>query len=76
MSVEKAKTYRQKGIASWYGYENYRQKGRHMTVNGEAFNPNGLNEAHKYLPLPTFVRVKNLEKIPESSYGSIIMGCL
>ncbi len=61
MSVEKAKTYRQKGVASWYGYETYRQKGGHMTANGEAFNPNGLNAAHKYLPLPTFVRVTNLE---------------
>ena len=61
MSVEKAKTYREKGIASWYGYETYRQKGGHMTANGEAFDPNGLNAAHKYLPLPTFVRVTNLE---------------
>jgi peptidoglycan lytic transglycosylase len=61
MGVEKAKTYRQKGIASWYGYETYRQKGGHMTANGEAFDPNGLNAAHKYLPLPTFVRVTNLE---------------
>ena len=61
MSVEKAKTYRQKGIASWYGFETYRQKGGHMTANGEAFDPNGLNAAHKYLPLPTFVRVTNLE---------------
>ena len=32
-----------------------------MTANGEAFNPNGLNAAHKYLPLPTHVRVTNLE---------------
>lgn len=61
MSVEKAKTYREKGIASWYGYETYRQKGGHMTANGEAFDPNGLNAAHKYLPLPTFVRVTNLK---------------
>lgn len=61
MNVEKAKTYRRKGIASWYGYETYRQKGGHMTANGEAFDPNGLNAAHKYLPLPTFVRVTNLE---------------
>ena len=61
MSVAEAKTYRQKGIASWYGYETYRQKGGHMTANGEAFDPRGLNAAHKYLPLPTFVRVTNLE---------------
>lgn len=61
MSVEAAGKYRQKGIASWYGYETYHQKGGHMTANGEAFDPNGLNAAHKYLPLPTYVRVTNLE---------------
>jgi rare lipoprotein A len=61
MSVVQARSYRQKGIASWYGYETYRQKGGHMTANGEAFDPNGLNAAHKYLPLPTFVRVTNLD---------------
>ena len=32
-----------------------------MTANGEAFDPNGLNAAHKYLPLPTHVKVTNLE---------------
>ena len=32
-----------------------------MTANGEAFDPNGLNAAHKHLPLPIFVRVTNLE---------------
>lgn len=61
MSVEKAQSYRQTGTASWYGYETYHQKGGHMTANGEAFDPNGLSAAHKHLPLPTFVRVTNLE---------------
>jgi rare lipoprotein A len=61
MSVEKAQNYRQTGIASWYGYETYHQKGGRMTANGEAFNPRGLSAAHKLLPLPTFVRVTNLE---------------
>jgi rare lipoprotein A len=61
MSVKEAGKYRQKGIASWYGYETLRQKGGHMTANGEAFDPKGLNAAHKYLPLPTYVRVTNLE---------------
>jgi len=55
------KTTMQKGIASWYGYETLRQKGGHMTANGEAFDPKGLNAAHKYLPLPTYVKVTNLE---------------
>ncbi|MGD1973957.1 MAG: septal ring lytic transglycosylase RlpA family protein [Desulfobacterales bacterium] len=61
MSVEQARDYRETGIASWYGYETYRQKDGHMTANGEAFDPNGLNAAHKYLPLPSFVKVTNLE---------------
>ncbi len=60
MTVEQAQTYREKGIASWYGDETYRQRGGHMTANGEAFNPDGLSAAHKHLPLPVFVRVTNL----------------
>jgi rare lipoprotein A len=60
MSMGQAQTYRETGIASWYGMETYRQRGGHMTANGEAFNPNGLTAAHKHLPLPIFVRVTNL----------------
>ena len=61
MSVEQARNYQETGTASWYGYETYQQEGGHMTANGEAFNPSGLTAAHKYLPLPTFVKVTNLE---------------
>lgn len=61
MSVEASKTYREEGIASWYGYETWRKPGGRMTANGEVFDPNGLNAAHKLLPLPTHVRVTNLE---------------
>ena len=61
MSLSAAKEYREKGVASWYGEETRRQEGGHMTANGEAFNPEGLNAAHKYLPLPSYVRVTNLE---------------
>jgi len=60
MTVARAQNYRETGVASWYGMETYRQRGGHMTANGEAFNPNGLSAAHKHLPLPTFVRVTNL----------------
>ncbi|BBO75393.1 hypothetical protein DSCW_28100 [Desulfosarcina widdelii] len=60
MTVAQAQTYRETGVASWYGMETYRQRGGHMTANGEAFNPNGLSAAHKHLPLPSFVRVTNL----------------
>jgi rare lipoprotein A len=61
MTVEQARNYRQTGIASWYGQETYKLKDGHMTANGEAFQPNGLSAAHKYLPLPTFVKVTNLK---------------
>ena len=61
MSAEEAQTYRAKGTASWYGYETSRGKHGRMTANGEAFDPEGLTAAHKYLPLPTHVKVTNLE---------------
>jgi rare lipoprotein A len=32
-----------------------------MTANGEVFDPRQLTAAHKYLPLPTHVKVTNLE---------------
>jgi rare lipoprotein A len=60
MTTAQAATYREEGIASWYGDETYRQRGGHMTANGEAFDPDGMSAAHKYLPLPIFVRVTNL----------------
>ena len=61
MSAGEAKTYHEKGTASWYGHETLKKKGGHMTANGERFDPKGLSAAHKYLPLPTYVRVTNLE---------------
>jgi rare lipoprotein A len=60
MTVKQAESYRQEGIASWYGDETYQKPGGRMTANGEAFKPDGLTAAHKYLPLPIFVRVTNL----------------
>jgi rare lipoprotein A len=61
MTLATAEKYREKGIASWYGYETWKQKGGRMTANGEVFDPNGLNAAHKHLPLPSHVKVTNLE---------------
>jgi len=61
MTVAKAQRYQETGVASWYGNETLRQKDGHMTANGEAFNPNALSAAHKHLPLPTNVRVTNLQ---------------
>lgn len=61
MSVKDAEGYRETGVASWYGYETRNKRGGHMTANGEAFEPTALTAAHKYLPLPSHVRVTNLE---------------
>ena len=61
MSVEEALQYSETGVASWYGNETRRQKGGKMTANGEAFDPKKPTAAHKYLPLPMHVRVKNLQ---------------
>jgi rare lipoprotein A len=62
MSEEEARKYSEEGVASWYGYETCpRGKEGCMTANGEVFDPDGLNAAHKLLPLPTHVKVTNLE---------------
>jgi rare lipoprotein A len=61
MSLKEAEDYREEGIASWYGYETGSREGGSMTANGEVFDPQGLNAAHKYLPLPYYVKVTNLE---------------
>ena len=60
MSVAKARKYKATGTASWYGHETLRQKGGHMTANGEKFSPYALSAADKHLPLPTNVKVTNL----------------
>lgn len=49
--------YTETGIASWYG-PNFH--GKH-TANGEIYNQNDLTAAHRTLPLPSAVRVTNLE---------------
>lgn len=50
-------TYRAEGIASWYGPKFHGK----LTANGELFDMNRLSAAHKTLPLPSLVRVTNLE---------------
>ncbi len=61
MSVSEARHYRRTGAASWYGYETLDKKGGEMTADGEVFDPRGLTAAQKYLPLPCYARVTNLE---------------
>jgi rare lipoprotein A len=49
--------YDEVGYASWYGKDFHGKK----TGNGEIYNMNALTAAHKTLPMPTFVKVTNLE---------------
>ncbi len=49
--------YRETGIASWYGPEFHGKR----TANGELFDMNRVSAAHRTLPLPSMVRVTNLE---------------
>jgi rare lipoprotein A len=48
--------YQETGVASWYGKKFH---GR-MTSNQEPYDMYAMTAAHKSLPLPTYVRVKNL----------------
>ena len=49
--------YDETGIASWYGSDFHGKD----TANGETYDMNDLTAAHRTLPLPSFVRVINLE---------------
>ncbi len=49
--------YRAEGIASWYGDWFH---GR-LTANGERYDMHALSAAHPTLPLPSYVRVTNLD---------------
>jgi rare lipoprotein A len=49
--------YQERGVASWYGKKFH---GR-MTSNQEPYDMYAMTAAHKTLPLPTYVRVRNLK---------------
>ena len=49
--------YQERGVASWYGKKFH---GR-MTSNQEPYDMYAMTAAHKSLPLPTYVRVRNLK---------------
>ncbi|KAF1067010.1 MAG: Endolytic peptidoglycan transglycosylase RlpA [Pseudomonas citronellolis] len=52
-----ARTYSVTGTASWYGTKFHGQ----ATANGEMYDLYGMTAAHKTLPLPSYVRVTNLD---------------
>ena len=54
---QESKTYVASGTASWYGTKFHGQN----TANGEVYDLYGMSAAHKTLPLPSYVRVTNLD---------------
>jgi rare lipoprotein A len=49
--------YNERGVASWYGEKFH----GHKTSNGEVFDMFLASAAHKSLPIPSFLRVTNLD---------------
>ncbi|HTR00044.1 MAG TPA: septal ring lytic transglycosylase RlpA family protein [Candidatus Acidoferrum sp.] len=49
--------FKEEGIASWYG----RKFHGHLTSNGELYDMFQLSAAHKTLPIPSYVKVTNLD---------------
>jgi rare lipoprotein A len=52
-----ASGYRERGVASWYGKKFHGRR----TSSGEPYDMYGMSAAHRTLPLPSYVRVRNLE---------------
>jgi len=55
--MDSARGYRERGVASWYGKKFH---GR-MTSNQEPYDMYAMTAAHKTLPLPSYVQVRNLK---------------
>lgn len=52
-----ARGYRERGVASWYGRKFHGRR----TSSGETYDMYAMTAAHKTLPLPSYVRVRNLD---------------
>jgi rare lipoprotein A len=55
--LESEEGYSEVGMASWYG----RQFHGHLTSNGERYDMFQLTAAHTRLPIPSYIRVTNLD---------------
>jgi rare lipoprotein A len=55
--MQDSQGYLEIGIASWYGKKFHGK----LTSMGELYDMHGLTAAHKALPLPTYVKVTNLD---------------
>lgn len=57
-----AQGYKRRGVASWYGRKFHGKK----TANGEKYDMYAMTAAHKSLPIPSYVRVRNLNNGKEA----------
>jgi rare lipoprotein A len=55
--MESGEGFKQKGLASWYGSKFHGQR----ASSGETYNMYAMTAAHKTLPLPSYVEVRNLD---------------
>lgn len=55
--MDDERAYTQRGIASWYGFKFNGER----TSNGELYDMFAMTGAHKTLPIPSYVRVTNLD---------------
>ena len=55
--MDSADGFVQRGIASWYGLKFHGRK----TSSGEIYNMHDMTAAHKTLPIPVYVHVRNLD---------------
>ena len=55
--LDSAEGFVERGVASWYGVKFHGRK----TSSGEVYNMHDMTAAHKTLPLPVYVHVKNLD---------------
>lgn len=60
MTVDRALTYKEEGVASWYDESKFFGFKRGNTSLGEKVMPWHISAAHKTLPLPCVVKVTNL----------------
>ena len=56
-TMPSSKGYKERGIASWYGTKFHGKR----TSSGEPYDYYAMTAAHRSLPLPTYVEVKNLQ---------------
>ena len=54
--MDSSRGYKERGVASWYGKAFHNKR----TSNQEVYDMYAMTAAHKTLPLPTFVQVRNL----------------